>query len=98
MTLVSLRDWVLKLYSIQDASTSTSYRNYWTLIVLFIVGNSILTAALGYFMQRVYIDEICVMINRAESLFKNMSVPVISENLWLLNYFREKLKKNDSLL
>lgn len=62
-------------------------------MILFIVGNSILTAILGYFMQKSYIDEICVMINRAESLFKNLSVAVITENGPLLNYFREKLRK-----
>jgi hypothetical protein len=44
-------------------------------------------------MQKSYIDEICVMINRAESLFKNLSVAVITENGALLNYFREKLRK-----
>lgn len=60
---------------------------------MFIIGNSILTGALGYFMEKVYINEICVMINKTESLFKNLSVSVISGNLPLLTYFGEKLRK-----
>lgn len=44
-------------------------------------------------MQKVYISEICVMINQTENLFKNMSVNIITENTQLINYFREKLRK-----